>query len=758
MSNSVARLRLIWDDPSTGEPISQVHPLPIAIGRGAHNQIVLNSNRVSREHARIEESNGQIIIRDLGSTNGTVLNQQRLQQPMKVQDGDLVQIGPFSLTIDVYPFYDSATVPGLTLHWSEPETGQVHEQPLHPPVTIGRDARNTIVLPTGRVSRQHALIEEEGGNLVIVDQGSTNGTFVNNQRQERAILKPGDTIRIGPYELRVGASARGSTVPDLEQTVVQPAGEHQATLIFTETDELLPGQAPAPAVPDFPPPIFRQSVVSVQELQRLAGPLEEITYLGIGGGLGTFVWVDHLRIYGVPVGMIRALGVESAPYGRYQRLCVNSQIPSHERLRSDSGSTPDCIWGWPGYAMREIWGSLKRLELGHAARLSWQIFNEPVFQPTYTPRSGDVFEAIDREARRIGWQEMYQMGHVKAIRKTDDGRYVVAYTQTEKSGRRHEKLILANYVHLAVGYPGVRFLPDLQEYRQRTGDFTKVVNAYESHEHVYEHLRRHGGVVMVRGRGIVASRIIQRIYEVRQENRNIGLLLLLRSPLAEGNRYGRAQREVDNHWEFQPFNWPKGCWTGELRAILEQANDEKRDQLLNDWGGTTTADRPDWRRITETGLREGWYQIRFGSVRSVEQRPDGKLVTRIRGGGPITEEIELVADYVIDCTGMQASLDVNPLLKDLVEHHALALNPKGRLRVTNDFEVEGMRVEQGRLFAAGAMTLGGPHAAVDSFLGLQYAALRSVENLRKAGAAGLKSLHPLRSTWQWTRWARGVQP
>jgi len=64
----------------------------------------------------------------------------------------------------------------------------------------------------------------------------------------------------------------------------------------------------------------------------------------------------------------------------------------------------------------------------------------------------------------------------------------------------------------------------------------------------------------------------------------------------------------------------------------------------------------------------------------------------------------------------------------------------------------------GRVYASGVMTLGGPNAAVDSFLGLQYAALRSVEDLAAQHAPGLHALAPIRSFSQWFRWARGVQP
>ncbi|MFN3927405.1 MAG: hypothetical protein ACK4QL_08795 [Pseudanabaenaceae cyanobacterium] len=51
----------------------------------------------------------------------------------------------------------------------------------------------------------------------------------------------------------------------------------------------------------------------------------------------------------------------------------------------------------------------------------WQVFAEPALAETYAPKAGNVFAAIDPEARRIGWQSMYHYGRVHPIRKTHDG-------------------------------------------------------------------------------------------------------------------------------------------------------------------------------------------------------------------------------------------------------------------------------------------------------------------------------------------------
>ncbi|HNB52872.1 MAG TPA: hypothetical protein PK530_13065, partial [Anaerolineales bacterium] len=286
-----------------------------------------------------------------------------------------------------------------------------------------------------------------------------------------------------------------------------------------------------------------------------------------------------------------------------------------------------------------------------------------------------------------------------------------------------------------------------------------VVNAYEEHNHIYEHLRLHGGTVLVRGRGAITSRILERLYETRKVNADISVIHLMPTPLFKGSQHGRAKRKVRHHWEYQPLNWPKAAWGGDLRFQLEQVTDDVRDQLLNDLGGTTTADRRPWIEMIDEGIKQGWYKIRFGHVERVERdEKTGKLDTIIRGRTSLEGHTALLADFVIDSTGFVGNLESNPLLKDLVTHYHLPRNVKGRFKVTHDFELAEMQNGRGRMFASGATTLGSAFAPVDSFLGLQYAALRVVDFLAQQHAPALKPLKGLRSLGQWLRWIRGVAP
>ena len=98
-------------------------------------------------------------------------------------------------------------------------------------------------------------------------------------------------------------------------------------------------------------------------------------------------------------------------------------------------------------------------------------------------------------------------------------------------------------------------------------------------------------------------------------------------------------------------------------------------------------------------------------------------------------------------------------MADLIETFELPLAGGGRLRFSDEFELEGLRHGSARLFGSGTMTLGGgPYAPVDSFLGLQFAALRSMDAIYKERPPGLRRLNGLYSLLQWTKWARGIAP
>jgi pSer/pThr/pTyr-binding forkhead associated (FHA) protein len=67
---------------------------------------------------------------------------------------------------------------------------------------IGRGAECELVLNSREVSRVHARIEAWDGIFRIMDEGSSNGTYVNGRRVRRKELKVGDVLRFGDREFR----------------------------------------------------------------------------------------------------------------------------------------------------------------------------------------------------------------------------------------------------------------------------------------------------------------------------------------------------------------------------------------------------------------------------------------------------------------------------------------------------------------------------------------------------------------------------
>jgi len=66
---------------------------PVVIGRENANDLVLKDPEVSRRHARITFQAGRYYVEDLGSTNGTFLNEQRIQTQTPLNHGDVIRLG-----------------------------------------------------------------------------------------------------------------------------------------------------------------------------------------------------------------------------------------------------------------------------------------------------------------------------------------------------------------------------------------------------------------------------------------------------------------------------------------------------------------------------------------------------------------------------------------------------------------------------------------------------------------------------------------
>ena len=109
---------------------------------------------------------------------------------------------------------------------------------LPTPVTIGREEGNLLRLNDERVSRYHAKVQFDNGEIILTDLESTNGTRVNNTVVQIRRLKPGDRISIGRSQLLFGSDEEiqtrlsqlsALTTPNTEGSSL-PATLHASTL------------------------------------------------------------------------------------------------------------------------------------------------------------------------------------------------------------------------------------------------------------------------------------------------------------------------------------------------------------------------------------------------------------------------------------------------------------------------------------------------------------------------------------------------
>ena len=170
------------------------------IGRKPDNDVVLPVEYVSGYHGRLERIGADWRYTDLGSTNGTYVNGQRVQEAT-LRDGDILRIGDpqgnsVGLTFRAPVAAGAPAPPQGTILMGAAALG------MKPSLIIGRNPQADIHLAAPTVSWQHARLDRTAQGHVLTDLNSTNGTFVNGQRVMRpCALKQGDVVQIGPFRL-----------------------------------------------------------------------------------------------------------------------------------------------------------------------------------------------------------------------------------------------------------------------------------------------------------------------------------------------------------------------------------------------------------------------------------------------------------------------------------------------------------------------------------------------------------------------------
>lgn len=201
-----ARLCVVSNDQK-----GRIYPLAArtTIGRGVNCDIVTADPRASRVHAEIRHlPDGRFILSDPGSTNGTLVNGQRVSQ-VELRDADLIQIGDFALIVELSvatAAYHQQHGTRIGVPSGPPAPGMVPdviELRNRPVFQIGRDPGNDLPLDHPQISRFHARLQIlPDGSLQVTDLNSTNGTFIDGkQLRGTAAIPSGSSLSFGPFRL-----------------------------------------------------------------------------------------------------------------------------------------------------------------------------------------------------------------------------------------------------------------------------------------------------------------------------------------------------------------------------------------------------------------------------------------------------------------------------------------------------------------------------------------------------------------------------
>ena len=130
--------------PATYQLIMRSGPTPgkefplekdeIYVGRDVANDIVVNDPEVSRRHARLTIESGSYLVEDLGSTNGTFVNGQRLTRPHLLRPGEMLQMGEnVGFAFEAQPYDADATMVGAGPVSEPPSARETYVPPSTPP-------------------------------------------------------------------------------------------------------------------------------------------------------------------------------------------------------------------------------------------------------------------------------------------------------------------------------------------------------------------------------------------------------------------------------------------------------------------------------------------------------------------------------------------------------------------------------------------------------------------------------------------------
>ncbi len=154
---SGARLRV--DQGSVDDQyIDLGRPLTV-IGRRQGSDIVIHDTNVSRMHAQIKRDGGRFLVEDTNSSNGTIVNDERIERPRELQAGDVIRIGDAVFIFEVQDEEQSGEGSTMAIDLESPMTSLGGAPELIPP-GMGMPQPSPLTPPPAIMDPSHTALSE----------------------------------------------------------------------------------------------------------------------------------------------------------------------------------------------------------------------------------------------------------------------------------------------------------------------------------------------------------------------------------------------------------------------------------------------------------------------------------------------------------------------------------------------------------------------------------------------------------------------
>ena len=219
-------------------PLWLVNP-KYTLGSDTGCDVYIEDNRLESQHVELIISGDEAVATNLAGDNLVKVNGRTVSEPMILKHGDSLDVGSTSFElIDPKQLKSAQPKPQVSATptaWSlrALNTALAEKQfVIDGTMVVGRSNECDVTLGVAHLSRKHAQLSLVRGELVVEDLQSSNGTFVNGNRIDRATLKPGDELSFDTLRFSVsGPPRKADTDPtkvrdfDSDKTSIRAAVE-----------------------------------------------------------------------------------------------------------------------------------------------------------------------------------------------------------------------------------------------------------------------------------------------------------------------------------------------------------------------------------------------------------------------------------------------------------------------------------------------------------------------------------------------------